>query len=272
MNKGPAWMAVQSREELLNVVWGYEYQGYSRTVDTHVRRLREKLGPASDLVQTVRGGRPQIAEKRQFVKKRAVWLAASGLAASIFLTLGGAGGWILRGQHETEKLNALMIQQFMSTAADAYGLYASDIDPRTDDRTQRIKSFVAQLYESFGDDFTPPGLEAAGFDFAGGRLVPSARGPAAQLNYADKDDRRVALFLVRGVTSGPIARMSDFAPQKFGTLEAIFVQNETRSIYFWERKPLKYALVSEMKRKDLSILVNDIVAQLTDESSGKARN
>ncbi len=46
---------VQSREELLNVVWGYEYQGYSRTVDTHIRRLREKLGPASGLVKTVRG-------------------------------------------------------------------------------------------------------------------------------------------------------------------------------------------------------------------------
>lgn len=46
---------VQSREELLNVVWGYQYSGYGRTVDTHVRRLREKLGDAHDLVETVRG-------------------------------------------------------------------------------------------------------------------------------------------------------------------------------------------------------------------------
>ena len=46
---------VQSREELLNVVWGYEYSGYRRTVDTHIRRLREKLGDAYDLVETVRG-------------------------------------------------------------------------------------------------------------------------------------------------------------------------------------------------------------------------
>ena len=46
---------VQSREELLNVVWGYEYSGYRRTVDTHIRRLREKLGEACDLVETVRG-------------------------------------------------------------------------------------------------------------------------------------------------------------------------------------------------------------------------
>ena len=46
---------VQSREELLNVVWGYQYAGYGRTVDTHVRRLREKLGDAHVLVETVRG-------------------------------------------------------------------------------------------------------------------------------------------------------------------------------------------------------------------------
>jgi two-component system phosphate regulon response regulator PhoB len=46
---------VQTRDELLNVVWGYQYSGYGRTVDTHVRRLREKLGPAGELVETVRG-------------------------------------------------------------------------------------------------------------------------------------------------------------------------------------------------------------------------
>lgn len=46
---------VQSREELLKAVWGYEYVGYRRTVDTHIRRLREKLGPAAELVETVRG-------------------------------------------------------------------------------------------------------------------------------------------------------------------------------------------------------------------------
>jgi len=46
---------VQSREELLEVVWGYEYLGYRRTVDTHIRRLREKLGTAAEMVETVRG-------------------------------------------------------------------------------------------------------------------------------------------------------------------------------------------------------------------------
>jgi phosphate regulon transcriptional regulator PhoB len=46
---------VQSRDRLLTDVWGYEGDVDTRTVDTHMRRLREKLGKASDYVETVRG-------------------------------------------------------------------------------------------------------------------------------------------------------------------------------------------------------------------------
>jgi two-component system phosphate regulon response regulator PhoB len=46
---------VQSRDTLLNDVWGYESIIDTRTVDTHIRRLREKLGPAADYIETIRG-------------------------------------------------------------------------------------------------------------------------------------------------------------------------------------------------------------------------
>lgn len=46
---------VRTREELLASVWGYQFEGYARTVDTHIRRLRSKLGQAAELVETVRG-------------------------------------------------------------------------------------------------------------------------------------------------------------------------------------------------------------------------
>lgn len=46
---------VQARDRLLFDVWGYETMIDTRTVDTHVRRLREKLGPAGDVIETVRG-------------------------------------------------------------------------------------------------------------------------------------------------------------------------------------------------------------------------
>lgn len=44
-----------SREVLLDGVWGYDYYGDLRTVDTHVKRLRQKLEGASDMITTVRG-------------------------------------------------------------------------------------------------------------------------------------------------------------------------------------------------------------------------
>ena len=46
---------VQTRDQLLDRVWGYQFEGYARTVDTHVRRLRQKLGQYSNWVETVRG-------------------------------------------------------------------------------------------------------------------------------------------------------------------------------------------------------------------------
>jgi len=46
---------MRTRRELLTEVWGYHPDVESRTVDTHIKRLRDKLGAAADLLQTVRG-------------------------------------------------------------------------------------------------------------------------------------------------------------------------------------------------------------------------
>ncbi|MBQ8000932.1 MAG: response regulator transcription factor [Ruminococcus sp.] len=46
---------VLSRDQILNRVWGYSFDGESRTVDVHIRTLRQKLGVAGELVTTVRG-------------------------------------------------------------------------------------------------------------------------------------------------------------------------------------------------------------------------
>ncbi len=44
---------VYSREELLNIIWGYDYFGYERTIDTHIKRLRKKLLDAAPYIKTV---------------------------------------------------------------------------------------------------------------------------------------------------------------------------------------------------------------------------
>lgn len=50
-NKGLAL----SREQLLTHVWGYEYFGDDRTLDTHIKLLRKELGPYADMIVTLRG-------------------------------------------------------------------------------------------------------------------------------------------------------------------------------------------------------------------------
>ena len=47
--------AVLTREKILSRVWGYDFDGESRTVDVHIRTLRQKLGDAGRMIETVRG-------------------------------------------------------------------------------------------------------------------------------------------------------------------------------------------------------------------------
>lgn len=46
---------VFTRDQLLNRIWGYEFDGESRTVDVHIRSLRMKLKDAGNQIETVRG-------------------------------------------------------------------------------------------------------------------------------------------------------------------------------------------------------------------------
>lgn len=60
---------VQTREILLDQVWGYSFEGYARTVDTHIRRLRTKLGPLKGCIETVRGIGYRFREEEQKEKR-----------------------------------------------------------------------------------------------------------------------------------------------------------------------------------------------------------
>jgi two-component system, OmpR family, phosphate regulon response regulator PhoB len=56
---------VQTRQSLLDRVWGYNCEGYDRTVDTHIRRLREKLGDLAEYIETLRGFGYRFREKEE---------------------------------------------------------------------------------------------------------------------------------------------------------------------------------------------------------------
>ena len=52
-----------SREKILEKIWGYEIYGETRTVDVHIRTLRQKLGDSGSLIETVRGVGYRIGEE-----------------------------------------------------------------------------------------------------------------------------------------------------------------------------------------------------------------
>lgn len=60
-NKG----IVLTRDRLLEEIWGYDFDGETRTVDVHIRTLRQKLGSAGEVVETVRGVGYRITEDQE---------------------------------------------------------------------------------------------------------------------------------------------------------------------------------------------------------------
>ena len=55
---------VLTRNQLLEHIWGYDFDGETRTVDVHIRTLRQKLGEAGDIIETVRGVGYRIGGKQ----------------------------------------------------------------------------------------------------------------------------------------------------------------------------------------------------------------
>lgn len=56
---------VLTRDQILNKIWGYSFDGESRTVDVHIRTLRQKLGSVGDVIETVRGIGYKISGDKQ---------------------------------------------------------------------------------------------------------------------------------------------------------------------------------------------------------------
>lgn len=55
---------VLTRDKLLEHIWGYDFDGETRTVDVHIRTLRQKLGESGVLIETIRGVGYRIGDKK----------------------------------------------------------------------------------------------------------------------------------------------------------------------------------------------------------------
>jgi len=56
---------VLTRDKLLEHIWGYDFDGETRTVDVHIRTLRQKLGEYGSMIETIRGVGYRIGETNE---------------------------------------------------------------------------------------------------------------------------------------------------------------------------------------------------------------
>lgn len=54
---------VLTRDQILQHIWGYDFDGENRTVDVHIRTLRHKLSEAGSLIETIRGVGYRIGDR-----------------------------------------------------------------------------------------------------------------------------------------------------------------------------------------------------------------
>ena len=88
---------VLSRDLLLTDVWGYQYTGGTRTVDVHIRRLREKLPVLADAIETIKqfGYKLEDVATADRVTFRTVFLTASLAAAALARRCGDGAGVVV---------------------------------------------------------------------------------------------------------------------------------------------------------------------------------
>ena len=144
---------VLTRDRLLEEVWGYDFDGETRTVDVHVRTLRQKLGSAGDMIQTVRGvGYRLGGSMRVKIQKSMLLVLCITLLTTFSLLIAATYFQSLNNMKAELKQEAVYIQ----TAINISGTkYLEDMDAaQVKTRLTVIDENGTVLYDSKEDDFT----------------------------------------------------------------------------------------------------------------------
>ena len=177
------------------------------------------------------------------------------LAAVLMLASGLAGAW---WTHEVERGQQAgrLASGWWQRAAVAHAVYVPEqrhpveVSVREGDAaTQRAQEehlarWLTKRLDLPVDLFD---LHAQGFDLVGGRLLPDARGPGAQLMYQRADGRRITVYLRRPDADTPAA----FRYEQVNGL----------GLFYWVEAGAGYALVGDLPRADLLALAEAIHAQ-----------
>ena len=178
-------------------------------------------------------------------------LAPRAASVAVLVLASGIGGWMLSdryGQPEPEAPAFTFTQQ----ALNAHVLYSSDAQHPVEFGADQENRFLAWLSERLGEPVQAPNLADLGFTLVGGRLLPAAGEPAAQLMYENPDAQRITLYIRSGWPSGPGAAHE-------GTIN--FTGQGGVSAVYWVEGPLAYALGGELDREQLFAIAKIVQQQ-----------
>lgn len=168
-------------------------------------------------------------------------------AALVLFVFGGAGGWWL---------NDLVVQGGDATGAQvseqariAHAVYVPEVRHPVEVTAAEEGHLTAWLTKRIGAQLIIPDLTGAGYDLVGGRLLPGAGAPAAQIMYEDRSGARVTLY-VRA--SGPDQ-----------TKSALRYDREAGvGVYYWDDGEKGYALAGELQKDPLLKVAKLVYRQL----------
>lgn len=181
-------------------------------------------------------------------------LRAAGLAALILAS--GASGWWLHEEYATPRQETPAMS-FARQAAQAHLLFAPDLRHPVEFGADQQDSLLLWLSERLGESVHAPDLTGTGFVLVGGRLLPAAGQPAAQLMYENADAKRITLYIRPHWAVGsdsPLSRAQE------GTVS--YAGEGGVSMVYWVEGPLAYALIGEMDREQLFSTAKTIQQQL----------
>lgn len=181
-------------------------------------------------------------------------LRAASLAALILAS--GSGGWWLHERYGMPEPETPAMS-FARQAANAHVVFAQDLRHPVEFGADQQDSLLLWLSERLGHTVHAPSLEEIGYTLVGGRLLPAAGQPAAQLMYENPDAKRMTLY-IRARWSVPEGSPLSTAQQ--GTVS--YAGEGGISMVYWIEGPLAYALIAGMDREQLFATAKTIQQQL----------
>jgi anti-sigma factor RsiW len=217
--------------------------GDYRDLNQELRRLYDEVLyeplPARLRIERYRGRTSWWARPFGWLGIAELGLAPRAASVALLVLASGIGGWMLSDRYGQPEPEAPAFT-FTRQALNAHVLYAPDAQHPVEFGADQENRFLLWLSERLGQAVQAPNLADLGFTLVGGRLLPAAGQPAAQLMYESPDASRITLYIRSGWPSPPGAAHD-------GTIN--FTGEAGVSAVYWMEGPLAYALGGALDRE-----------------------